>query len=201
MKNALYVMIVCAAILAGIAPAAQATTWTVGTVSDLRSRLENDAAPGDTIRVLPGTYSTRLYAGNVHGAPGQLINVIAADPTNPPVFNSGGYAAWTIYNSSYVLVDGMITENAGADRGYSGLSAPEPASWRAARKAPIIAGPVPPPRKNAPWKIPSPAPISPGSPSESAFAAAFTAAGLTNAKPTPMPIIPIETTTGDAPAP
>src|SRR5215212_9327245 len=87
------------------------------------------------------------------------------------------------------------SEYAGAS---SGFSAPASASLRDARNAPITAGPVPPPRKNAPLKIPSPAPTSSGPRAE---AAALIFGELARANPAPTPSIPSETTTGVVPAP
>ncbi len=99
-----------------VAPPAWAGESTVYSTGQLRSALLT-ASPGDRIYVAPGTYTSRLYVDGAHGAPGNLIEVVALDPNNRPVFESGGYGVFTLINSSYILVDGIIARGAGADTG------------------------------------------------------------------------------------
>ena len=95
-----------------IGSAAPAATSTVYTTDQLRNTLQS-ASPGDRIYVAPGTYTQHLWAENVHGAPGNLIEVVALDPTNRPVFQEQSSGVFTLYQSSYVLVDGIIVRGAG----------------------------------------------------------------------------------------
>jgi hypothetical protein len=92
-----------------MAPAAEVT---VGTVDQLRNALYA-ASPGDRIYVEPGNYNSRLWVSGISGTPGNLIEVVAQDPTNRPVFEYPGDSCFTIANSSYVLVDGIITQGSG----------------------------------------------------------------------------------------
>ena len=98
------------------AAAARAGETTVYSVGELRSALYA-AQPGDRIYVAPGTYTSRLWVSGVHGTADNMIEVVALDPANRPVFASGGDSAFTIASSSYVLVDGIIAQNAGATSG------------------------------------------------------------------------------------
>ena len=85
---------------------------TVYTTDQLRQRL-GAASPGDRIYVAPGNYNQLLWVQDVHGAPGNMIEVVALDPTNRPVFEAPSSAVFTFYNSSYISVDGVIVQGAG----------------------------------------------------------------------------------------
>ncbi len=108
---------VAAIVLTMVPPTnAWAIEHTVDTVTDLRDALYA-ASGGDRIYVASGTYSSRLYVSGVHGAPGELIEVVALDPSDPPVFEYGGYGVFTLINCSYILVDGIVARGAGATTG------------------------------------------------------------------------------------
>ncbi len=96
-------------VLACIAGELAAGETTVYTVDQLRNAL-NAAAPGDRIYVAPGNYTTRLWANGIHGTADNLIEVVALNPNDRPVFNYAGDSNFTITSSSYVLVDGIIGE-------------------------------------------------------------------------------------------
>ncbi|MHC4717119.1 MAG: right-handed parallel beta-helix repeat-containing protein, partial [Planctomycetota bacterium] len=81
--------------------------------TDLLRQTLAAADPGDRIYVAPGYYDQLLWVENVHGEPGKLIEVVALDPTNRPVFEAPRSAVFTFYQCSYVLVDGMIVQGAG----------------------------------------------------------------------------------------
>ncbi|MHC4716695.1 MAG: right-handed parallel beta-helix repeat-containing protein [Planctomycetota bacterium] len=70
------------------------------------------AQPGDRVILAPGTYG-RYWLPNKHGAPGNLIQVIAQDPMNRPVFDAGGNSeGLQIASCSYILFDGLIVRGA-----------------------------------------------------------------------------------------
>ena len=101
------------------------TTYFVSSVDQLRNTLNDDASPGDTIRIMPGSYNSRLYVSGVNGLPGSMIKVIAHDPANRPVFTSDGAACFTLSNSSYITVDGIIAEHGGtATQGSNNIEFP-----------------------------------------------------------------------------
>ena len=102
------------AILAVFHLAGLAGETTVYTTDQLRQTL-SAARPGDRIYVAPGRYNQLLWVQNVHGAPGNLIEVVALDPTNRPVFEAHSSAVFTFYGCSYISVDGMIVQGAGTD--------------------------------------------------------------------------------------
>src|SRR5688572_22152984 len=126
-------------------------------------------------------------------------------PAQPPVSSAG---AWLLLFESRSLTLFVIPSEATRERirarvrsrkeslkgaacsEYRGSIAPASASLRAARNAPTTAGPVPPPRKKRPLKIPSPTPVSS---SLRAAAAALTFGELVRAKPAPTPTIPTAT--------
>jgi len=107
------VILVVAACWAALSAAgARAAETTVYNVSQLRDAL-NAADPGDRIYMAPGSYTGRLWVTDVHGTADDMIEVVALDPTNRPVFTSDDAACFTLYNCSYVLVDGLIAEHGG----------------------------------------------------------------------------------------
>ncbi|KKL85363.1 hypothetical protein LCGC14_1955490 [marine sediment metagenome] len=106
----IWVVVICAAVC--IAVEARAADSIVYTVTQLRNAM-NGADPGDRIYVAPGNYSSRLWVQDVHGEPGNMIQVLALDPDNRPVFTSNAASCITIYNSSYILMDGIIAYGGG----------------------------------------------------------------------------------------
>jgi len=69
------------------------------------------AQPGDRVILAPGTYG-HLWLSGKHGAPGDLIQVIAEDPHNPPVVLNPGLEGWQIAGCSYLLFDGIVVQGA-----------------------------------------------------------------------------------------
>jgi len=112
MRRVLKAWTVVGAILAVLQLSGLAAETTVYTTDQLRNTL-NAARPGDRIYVAPGNYNQLLWVQNVHGVPGNLIEVVALDPTDRPVFEEGSSAVFTFYNCSYISVDGMIVQGAG----------------------------------------------------------------------------------------
>jgi len=86
------------------------------------------AAPGDRVILAPGTYG-HYWLSNKSGSPGNLIQVIAQDPMNRPVFDLGGASSegLQIASCSYVLFDGLIVRGA-TEEGIHLQSAGGPAS-------------------------------------------------------------------------
>ena len=100
------------AVLMGWGPAASAAESTVYTTDQLRNAL-GSASAGDRIYVAPGYYNQLLWVQNVHGQPGNMIEVVALDPANRPVFEEHASSVFTFYQCSYVMVDGVIVQGAG----------------------------------------------------------------------------------------
>ncbi len=94
------------------APALSVADVTVYNLDLLRNAL-NGATPGARINVAPGIYDGRLWVSGVHGTPEAMIEVVALNPADRPVFRNGGESCFTLCDSSYVLVDGIIAEAAG----------------------------------------------------------------------------------------
>jgi len=69
------------------------------------------ATPGTRILLAGGEYKGGLSASGVRGKPGAMIEVIAKDPRDPPIFR-GGRMGFQMTNSSYVLIDGLVVERA-----------------------------------------------------------------------------------------
>ena len=70
------------------------------------------AQPGDRVILAPGTYG-RYWLPNKSGTPDNLIQVIAEDPMNRPVFDAGGNSeCLQIASCSYMLFDGLVVQNA-----------------------------------------------------------------------------------------
>jgi len=63
--------------------------------------------------VAPGYYGSRLWVQNVHGSPDAMIEVVALNPNDRPVFEAHESACFTLYDCSYILVDGIIAQGAG----------------------------------------------------------------------------------------
>ena len=78
--------------------------------SNYQSRLAA-AVPGDRVILAPGTYG-HLWLSGKDGAAGNLIQIIAQDPTNRPVVLNPGLEGWQIYDSSYLLFDGIVMQGA-----------------------------------------------------------------------------------------
>ncbi len=76
----------------------------------------NAAGPGDRLllRGDAGTYG-RYWLSNKHGTPGNLIQVIAADPARPPIFQSSASEGLQIASCSYMLFDGIEVRGATAE--------------------------------------------------------------------------------------
>ncbi|HET6428977.1 MAG TPA: right-handed parallel beta-helix repeat-containing protein [Phycisphaerae bacterium] len=86
------------------------------------------AGPGDRILLAPGTYG-HYWLANKHGAPDSLIEVVAQDPMNRPVFDLGGVSSEGIQiaSCSYILFDGLVVRGA-TEEGIHLQSAGGPAS-------------------------------------------------------------------------
>ncbi|KPK85066.1 MAG: hypothetical protein AMJ81_04290 [Phycisphaerae bacterium SM23_33] len=90
----------------------------VGDTPALRDAL-NSASPGDRIVMRPGSYE-HLYVSEVHGTAEALIEVVAKDPAHPPVFS--GSQGFQLYQSSYVLVDGIVVSGCTDEGVHFGFS-------------------------------------------------------------------------------
>ena len=78
----------------------------VRTVESLRAAARA-AAPGDRIRVAPGTYAGGCYIESVHGTAAAPVRIEARDPANPPVFQ-GGDVPFHLNACSHLVVDGLV---------------------------------------------------------------------------------------------
>lgn len=71
--------------------------------------------PGDQVRIMPGTYETTAWNGNIDlkkehsGTPGNYISFVAHDIKNRPVLHAGGKGVWQAINinASYIVIDGL----------------------------------------------------------------------------------------------
>lgn len=82
------------------------------------------AKPGDRILVRPGRYEQLSVAG-VHGRPGELIQIVAKDPNDPPVFDGQAKdpCGFAMTDCTYILIDGLIATGAtrnNFDLGHAG---------------------------------------------------------------------------------
>jgi len=69
------------------------------------------AASGTRILLAGGKYKGGLWAGDVHGKPGAMIEIAAKDPKDPPVFQ-GGRMGFEMARCSYVVLNGLVAERA-----------------------------------------------------------------------------------------
>jgi len=83
--------------------------------SNLSSRLAT-AGPGDRVILAPGNYG-HIWLQGKNGTPGNLIQIIAQDPSNRPVFLNPGSEGFQIANCSYLLFDGLVVRGA-TDEGF-----------------------------------------------------------------------------------
>ncbi|MCI3926258.1 right-handed parallel beta-helix repeat-containing protein [Paenibacillus sp. TRM 82003] len=108
--------------------AAQAANVYVDTTAELQSAMQN-AAPGDTILVAPGTYedtsSTTVgskpayFYGNADGSSSAPITVKSQDPANPAVLKGGNIAngGYTLY----ITGDYWVVEDLHVTHGQKGI--------------------------------------------------------------------------------
>ena len=82
----------------------------VNSVSALKSAAQG-TYPDRRIIVAPGNYG-RTYISGAHGTEGHLLQIVAQDPANPPVFLNGGLEGLIMAGSSYVLLDGIVQRGA-----------------------------------------------------------------------------------------
>lgn len=59
------------------------------TLAELQDALKK-AVPGSRIEIAPGRYQGGIRVSNLHGKPGQPIEIVGMDPRNPPVFEGTG---------------------------------------------------------------------------------------------------------------
>nr|WP_320114285.1 right-handed parallel beta-helix repeat-containing protein [uncultured Desulfuromonas sp.] len=78
----------------------------VGQLSALRTALQQ-AGPGTTIRVLPGTYAGGIKAHNLQGTAQNPITITAVDSRLPPVF-TGGTEGLKLSSCAYIKVQHLI---------------------------------------------------------------------------------------------
>ena len=107
MRSRVFATIIVSIVLASLASAADVY---VSTTTALQSAMRS-AVPGTRIIVAPGSYG-RIWEQNIHGTAEAMIEIIAADPMNPPVIQNPGDYGLAIYNSSYVLIDGFRVSGA-----------------------------------------------------------------------------------------
>ena len=72
-------------------------------------------APGDQVRILPGTYESSTWSDIIKlekkhsGTEGNYISFVAHDPNNRPVLHASGKGVWNAVNcdASYIVFDGL----------------------------------------------------------------------------------------------
>ena len=112
-----YFELVVAAVLAqALGATSFAATTTVYNVTQFKNAL-NAAGPGDRIYVAGpgagGSYTSRVWVSGRHGAAGNMIEVVALDPTDRAMFTVQDDSCITFYNCSYIMVDGIMAQGAG----------------------------------------------------------------------------------------
>jgi hypothetical protein len=103
----------CVLVVLAAATAALAAGETeVGDSAALKAALLA-ANPGDRIVVRPGRYEQLSVAG-VHGRHGELIQIIAKDPNDLPIFDGAGKDPWgfAMTDCAYILIDGLVATGA-----------------------------------------------------------------------------------------
>lgn len=78
------------------------------TLDDFRKKAEN-AKPGDTIYLAPGTYPGGLFLGDLKGTKEKPIIIGGSEPSRPPVL-SGGNSGIQISRASHLIVQNLIIE-------------------------------------------------------------------------------------------
>ena len=94
--------------LMALTTAANAASYKPTTLEELQAALRK-AQPRDRIRIEPGEYGD-LYAEQVHGDPGQPIQITASDRRNPPIFRS-----IHLRDVSYLELSNLTIENSPAN--------------------------------------------------------------------------------------
>ncbi len=85
-------------------------------------------APGDMLRLQPGTYRRGLPLHGVNGVSGEPIVIAAVDPTAPPVFvGRPGHNTISIINSSYVTIRHLVLD--GANQPVDAVKAEGHSDW------------------------------------------------------------------------
>jgi hypothetical protein len=72
------------------------------------------AGPGDRVILAPGNYG-HVWLQNKNGTADQLIQIVAQDPGNRPVFLNPGSEGFQIADCSYLLFDGLIVRGASSE--------------------------------------------------------------------------------------
>jgi hypothetical protein len=70
-----------------------------------------NAGPGTRILLAGGTYQGDCKLTGLRGGPEAFIEILAADPAHPPVFE-GGDVTFQLIDCAYVLVDGIVARGA-----------------------------------------------------------------------------------------
>ena len=71
--------------------------------------LVNNATPGTTIKLAPGTYQGGMHFSDLHGKKDRPITITAADPDNPPTIQ-GGSKCIQISSSSHLVLDSLVLQ-------------------------------------------------------------------------------------------
>jgi len=87
-------------------------TVDVATSDALRQALQ-EAKPGTTIRLSPGTYPGGFYAAQLHGTADQPIVITARNPEQPPLFDGGN--GCHIAGASYLTIEHLRLRGAKAN--------------------------------------------------------------------------------------
>ncbi len=95
------IILIGAFLIVAISQTALSQTVTVNTRDQIVKAVEN-AMPGTTILIAPGTYQGGLNFNGLQGEEGKPIILAAADKENPPVFKGR--------NSSFHLTDPAFVE-------------------------------------------------------------------------------------------
>ena len=81
-------------------------TIEVSSVAELKTVFKT-LNPGDSIKILPGTYNRGIYFNNLHGTANAPIIIFGSDPDNPPIFETYGEGI-KVVNSSYFKFKNLV---------------------------------------------------------------------------------------------
>lgn len=89
MRKIIFFLFCCASFFLLNADLCCAVNVEIGSISELKTVFKT-LNPGDSVKILPGTYNRGIFLKNICGLPYAPIIISGADPDNPPIFEGRG---------------------------------------------------------------------------------------------------------------